>query len=182
MVTSDPTLRVVNASNTASCDVDTFKTNRKVLVFQVSTSITFQIENSFLLGPIHLIKLLSFFYPTNVNWQLDQTKKNTELRSHDRNCVRIFVFHQAVSSFSLQGDPHDVRTYTHTETNENSLDLITIVQIEKSFLSGSFHLIKLLSFFYPTKCELTAGSDKKKKTAQPRRESNLGLPIAGRTL
>ena len=63
-----------------------------------------------------------FFYPTNVNWQLGQTKKKhsaappeiefgssdcrsdaltTELRSHDRNCVRIFVFHQTVSSFSL---------------------------------------------------------------------------------
>ena len=31
-----------------------------------------QIENSFLLGPFHLIKLLSFFYPTNVNWRLIQ--------------------------------------------------------------------------------------------------------------
>ena len=29
----------------------------------------------------------------------------TELRSHDRNCVRIFVFHQTVSSVSLRGDP-----------------------------------------------------------------------------
>ena len=36
-------------------------------------------------------------------------------------------------------------------------------------------------FFLSDKCELTAGSDEK-KTAQPRRGSNSGLPIAGRTL
>ena len=54
-----------------------------------------------------------------MNWRLDQTKKDsaappgielgssdcrsdtltTELRSHNRNCVRTFVFHQTVSSF-----------------------------------------------------------------------------------
>ena len=32
------------------------------------------LKNSFLSGPFHLIKLLSFLYPTNVNWQLDQTR------------------------------------------------------------------------------------------------------------
>ena len=79
-----------------------------------------------------------FFYPTNLNWQLDQTKKKhsaappgielgssdcrsdaltTELRSHDRNCVRIFVFHQTVSSVSLRGDP-SVWAYKHVENNE----------------------------------------------------------------
>ena len=35
-------------------------------------------------------------------------------------------------------------------------------------------------FLYRERCELTAGSDE--KTAQPRRGSNLGLLIAGRTL
>ena len=39
------------------------------------TNISDQIEILFLSGPFHLIKLLFFFYPTNVNWQLDQTKK-----------------------------------------------------------------------------------------------------------
>ena len=100
-----------------------------------------QIENSFPSGPFHLIKLLSFFYPTNVNWQLDQMKKKKhsaappgmerwssnwrsdaltpEVRSHGRNCVWIFVFHQAVSSFSLRGDPH-VRVYKHVETNDKT--------------------------------------------------------------
>ena len=82
------------------------------------------IENSFLSGPLHLIKLLSFFYPTNVNWQLDQTKKKhsaappeiepgsfdcrsdaltTELRSHDRNCMWIFVFHLVLASCYHRG-------------------------------------------------------------------------------
>ena len=36
-------------------------------------------------------------------------------------------------------------------------------------------------FFLSDKCELTAGSDDK-KTAQPRRISNLGILIAGQTL
>ena len=35
-----------------------------------------------------LIKLLSFFYPTNVNWQLDQTKKTQRSPSGDR--TRVF--------------------------------------------------------------------------------------------
>ena len=67
------------------------------------------------------------------NWQLDQTKKHstalpgfepgspelwsdaltTELRSHDRNCVRILAFHQAVSSFSTMRWP-GLPEYTST--------------------------------------------------------------------
>ena len=35
-------------------------------------------ENSFLSGSFHLINLLSFFHPTNVNWPLDQMKKLTK--------------------------------------------------------------------------------------------------------
>ena len=40
----------------------------------------------------------------------------------------------------------------------------------------------IYNFTVSDKCELRAGSDEKKSTAQPRRGSNLGLPIAGRTL
>ena len=135
-------------------------------------------EKSFLSGPYHLSKLLSSFYLTNVNWQLDQKKKhreplqriglqiagciwansfllsiwqmwtdswirsktqrtpaedrtsvfrlpvgrsNHELRSHDWNWVRIFVFHETARSFFLWGDPH-VRAFKQVKTNENSLD------------------------------------------------------------
>ena len=79
-----------------------------------------QIENLFLSGPFHLIKLLSFFSiwqmwtDSQIRWKKHSAAPpgiepgssdcrsdalTTELRSHDRNCVRIFVLHQAVSSF-----------------------------------------------------------------------------------
>ena len=130
---------------------------------------TVEIENSFLLGPFHLSKVLFFsirqmwtdsrirrkkhsatppgFEPGSSDCRSDAL--TTELRSHDRNCVRIFVFHQTVSSFSLRGDPH-VRVYKHVETNENLLVLILTVQIQNSFLS------RLRCVFYvQSSCQFT---------------------------
>ena len=48
-------------------------------------------------------------------------------------------------------------------------------------LPGPFHQIKLFPFRLLQRCELTTGSDEK-TTGQPRRGSNVGLPITGRTL
>ena len=58
--------------------------------FPSITGPVYQIENSLVekSGPFHLIKLLSFFYPTNVNWQLDQTKKTQRSPVGDR--TRVF--------------------------------------------------------------------------------------------
>ena len=93
----------------------------------------------------------------------------TELRSHDRNCVQIFVFHQTVSSFSLRGDPH-VRAYKHVETDENSLFKSKIRSCrDHSILSNSF-------LFSIRKMWTDSWIRRKKNTAQPRRGLNLGLP------
>ena len=106
----------------------------------------------------------------------------TELRSHDRNCVRIFCLSPNCQFFLTTRWPECLSLQTRRD-QRNSLDLIIIVHwIENSFLSGPFHQIKSNFFlFLSDKCELTAGSDEK-NTAQPRRGSNTGLPIAGRTL
>ena len=91
----------------------------------------------------------------------------TVLRNHDTNCVQIFVFHQAVSSFSQRGDPN-VGAYKHEETNENLLHLFITVQIENWFLLGPFHLIKQLTpfFFYLTNVNWQLDQTKKKTTTQ----------------
>ena len=72
----------------------------------------------------------------------------TELRSHNNDSERISPSSQFF--FRYEMTRMHVRAYKHVETNENSLDIIVTVQIENSFLSGPFHLIKLLSFFHPT--------------------------------
>ena len=69
----------------------------------------------------------------------------TELRSHDRNCVRIFfVFHQAVSSFSLRGDPH-VRACKHFCRIEKERSLIRMVPTGTNFRFEQLYL-NLASF------------------------------------
>ena len=69
----------------------------------------------------------------------------TELRSHNGNCVWIFDFHQAVSSFFHYEVTRIARVYKHAATNDNSLDLdpfnrklalVGIIPIKVSSLSA----------------------------------------------
>ena len=85
------------------------------------------------------------------------------LRSHDRNCVRIFVFHQLYMSVLFHYEV--TRVFEPTNTwRPTLLDSIIVVQIENLFLSGPFHLSKLLSFFCIRQLWTDSWIRRKKKT------------------
>ena len=76
----------------------------------------------------------------------------SELWRHDGNCVLILVFTKLSVLF------HYEVTRMFERTNR-----------KHSFLSGQFHLIKFLYFFYPTNVNWQLNWSAEKNTAQPRR-------------
>ena len=88
------------------------------------------------------------------------------LRSPDRNCVRIFVFHQLYMSVLFHYEV--TRVFEPTNTwRPTLLDSIIVVQIENLFLSGPFHQSKLLSFFCIRQMWTDSWIRRKKNTTQP---------------
>ena len=85
-------------------------------------------------------------------------------RSHDRNCVRFFVFHQLYFQFffttrwpecSSQQTRVETAGFYYSCSNRKFVPFGTIPSKQTPF------------FFLSDKCELSAGSDGKKNTTQP---------------
>ena len=103
----------------------------------------------------------------------------TELRSHDRNCVRICLSPSLSVLFTTKWP---ARSSLQTRRDQRKLAGFNYNCSNWKFaLAGTIPSNQTPFCLLSDKCELTAGSDEK-NTAQPRRGSNLGLPIAGRTL
>ena len=93
--------------------------------------------------------------------------------------IAIFVLQNVPIQLSKDGEdfPTDSSWLTNVKIGVDGAKKEEITQLLEKHKKSNQTSFSFLS----DKCELTAGSDEK-HTAQPRRGSNSGLPIAGRTL